>query len=226
MKRANLNISLNIAAVFLICIIFCSSCTNNGFNFWGNSNFVSADTTITFMWTEDVYNEESQATHTSMVINEQFCAKMSNPERAALGYVATFIGNECDWDGESKDDGSNLKCIIISALDLGYQCSDEHLGFLRKWFRNDENALMELKTCSGISWSATNQSWFEEITITTRNDTIVVWFSASAFSYRSAMGASWTETNYFKVDNNTLTLVKVDESEVERYGINRKGNNQ
>ena len=68
------------------------------------------------------------------MLNQDYIKTMTDPEKAALGYVATFVGNDCWWDGEANEEKSNLDCKIITTLGLGYQCSNEHLGFLRKWF--------------------------------------------------------------------------------------------
>ncbi len=151
-----------------------------------------------------------------MVINEQFCATITDAERAALGYVATFIGNECNWHGEYKDDRSNLKCKILSALNLGYQCSEQHLGFLRKWFRNDPKALENLSdnACPTTPDGATIQDTFDEIVITRQDDTLIVWFKASGMNIREQESWSWEEINYFRQENNSLKLLKTDESKV------------
>jgi hypothetical protein len=70
------------------------------------------------------------------------------------------------WDGEYKSDRSNLKCKILNALDLGYQCSQTHLGFLKKWFRIDEKVLKRLEDCSTIPSTSTVQNTFDKIQIT------------------------------------------------------------
>lgn len=96
------------------------------------NNLKLTDKTVKFLW------RDSSA---SVVINDEFCKTISDPEKAVLGFVATFIGNECWWDGDYSDKRDNLKCEILTALDLGYQCSDKHLGFLRQWFKNDNKVI-------------------------------------------------------------------------------------
>ena len=73
---------------------------------------IPADTTVKFLWCANKYNEELQDTVNSIFINEDYCKTITDPERASLGFVATFIGNECWWDGEANDDRNNLKCIL------------------------------------------------------------------------------------------------------------------
>jgi hypothetical protein len=154
----------------------------------------------------------------SIQINEEFCKTISDHERAALGYVATFIGNECNWDGDYTDDRKNLKCKILTALNLGYQCSDMHLGFLRQMFKNDKKVLEELKSdnCPTTPDGATIQDTFDEITLTVKGNDILVFFKASGINLREGDSWSWTATNHFQLDKDKIKLIKKDESKVKR----------
>ncbi len=127
--------------------------------------FTLTDKTVKFLW------RDSSA---SILINEEFCKTISEPEKAALGFVATFIGNECWWDGDYTNKRNNLKCEILTELDLGYQCSDNHLGFLRQWFKNDTTALKELEACPTTPNTSTIQDTFDEIVLTIKGNQIVV----------------------------------------------------
>jgi len=173
------------------------------------------DTTVKFLWCAKRYNEELQDTVNSIFINEDYCKTITDPERAALGFVATFIGNECWWDEEAKDDRSNLKCKILTALNLGYQCSDQHLGFLRKWFRNDKESLMKLEDCPTTPYTSTIQDTFQEINITIKENEIQVSFIANGINLRDQRKWSWSETDYFKFEDDQIRLTKVDKSEVK-----------
>jgi hypothetical protein len=173
------------------------------------------DKTVKFLWRDDKYDEELKDTFNSIFINEDFCKNMTDPERAALGYVATFIGNECWWDGEANDDRSNLKCKILTALNLGYQCSDKHLGFLRKWFKDDKKSLEELGNCPTTPYTATIQDTFDEITLTVKGNIISVFFKANGVNTREGDSWSWTETDHFQFDGNNIKLIKKDESKVK-----------
>ena len=77
-----------------------------------------------------------------IVLNHEYIKTMSIYERAALGYVASSTGNGCNYEGEGAE---YLNCDILSALNLGYQCSDRHLGFLRSMFQDDKKVLQELQ---------------------------------------------------------------------------------
>ncbi|MBK7741159.1 MAG: hypothetical protein IPI42_11575 [Saprospiraceae bacterium] len=168
--------------------------------------FALADKTVKFLWRDS---------NASIVINKEFCKTISDLEKAALGYIATFIGSECWWDGDYTDKRDNLKCEILTALDLGYQCSDKHLGFLRRWFKNDMTALQELEDCPTTPNTATIQESFVEIVLTTKGNEIAVFFKADGVNMREEKGWSWSETDYFQLDHDNIKLIKQDKSEVK-----------
>ena len=173
------------------------------------------DKTVKILWRDDKYDEELKDTFNSIFINEDFCKTMTDPERAALGYVATFIGNECWWDGETNDNRSNLKCKILTALNLGYQCSDKHLGFLRQWFQDDEKSLEKLENCPTTPYISTIQDTFDEITLTVKGNKISIFFKANGINTREGNSWSWTETDHFQLDIDNLHLTKIDKSKVK-----------
>lgn len=178
-----------------------------------NTNITVAKTfslpnrTVKFLWRDS---------SNTMVINKDFCKTISDPEKAALGYVATFIGNECWWDGDYTENRSNLKCEILTALNLGYQCSDKHLGFLKQWFKTDPKSLKELEACPTTPNTSTIQDTFDEITLTAKDNLISVFFKANGVNMREAEAWSWSETDYFQLDNDNIKLVKKDKSKVKK----------
>lgn len=162
--------------------------------------------TVKFLW-RDING--------TMVINQDYCKTITDSEKAALGYVATFIGNECEWDGVPTKDRSNLKCEILTALNLGYQCSEQHLGFLQQWFKTDTAVLKKLKICPTTPNTSTIQETFDEIILTTKGNEISVFFKASVINLRDERVWSWSETNYFKVQNEHIQLVRKEKSKVK-----------
>jgi len=178
--------------------------------------FKLTDKTVKFLWRANKYDEALKDTFNSIFIDEDFCKTITDPEKAAIGYVATFIGNECWWDGEANEDRSNLKCKILTELNLGYQCSDKHLVFLRQWFKDDKKSLEELKNCPTTPYTSTIQETFDEITLTVKGNEISVFFKASGVNTREGKSWSWTETNHFQVDNDNIKLIKQDKSKVKR----------
>ncbi|MFA5619735.1 MAG: hypothetical protein WDA08_05450 [Weeksellaceae bacterium] len=171
--------------------------------------------TTQFLWFKNEYNEEILDSIPYMRINNKYAQSMTDAEKAAIGYVATFIGNECEWDGGYTDDNTNLKCKILTALDLGYQCSEQHLGFLRSWFKNDEKVLEELSAdnCPIIPNTATFQNSFNRIDVTTKGNEIIVAYQATDFNMQDGSSNTWKEIDYFQVFETHLNLVKKERVE-------------
>lgn len=153
----------------------------------------------------------------SIFIDEDYCKTITDAEKAALGYVATYVGSECDWDGDNPNaDRSNLKCMVQSALGLGYQCSDTHIGFLKKWFKNDATVLGQLnENCPVVPYGANSQNTFTHINLTVKGDQIIVDYGVNGINMNQGSSWEYTVKDTFKVDGNTIKLENRDESEVK-----------
>ncbi|MEO6174010.1 MAG: hypothetical protein ABIP27_02560 [Flavobacterium circumlabens] len=137
-------------------------------------------------------------------INESYLKTITQQQRAALGYITTFVGNDCDWDGDKKTDESNLKCKLLAALDLGYQCSEKHLSFLREWFKGDQKILEDLQTCKRTPASANIQDSFIELRMLTVDNTITITYSAVGFDFNAKHTWKWTEESIFTFTKNEI----------------------
>ncbi|MCC9018735.1 hypothetical protein [Flavobacterium lipolyticum] len=171
------------------------------------------DKSVKFLWREDEYDKELKDTVNTIFINKEYSKNISEPEKAALGFVASFIGSECDWDGEPNEKRDNLSCKINTALNIGYQCSEEHLSFLRKWFKNDKKQLERLADCSAVPFTASSQVTFDYINVVTKGDTIKISFKVVGASMRTQRSSSYEEEDTFVLKKDNLVLVKSNESE-------------
>ena len=165
------------------------------------------DTTIKILWREDLYDSTLKDTESTIVLNDNYFKNISEPAKAAIGYVATFIGSECNWDGEANDNFTNLSCKVIKALGLGYQCSDTHLNFLRHWFRDNSKVLNELKDCPVTPFTATQQNTFDNLSISLKNDTIRIHYEASGVNMREEKNWNWSEDVLFKISTEKLEII-------------------
>lgn len=159
-----------------------------------------------FMW-RDVKSYE-------IVLNHDYIKTMSIYERAALGYVASSVGNGCNYE---DDNAQYLNCDILSALNLGYQCSDRHLSFLRSMFQDDQKVLKELQEpCSEIVDGATSQTTFDYINIEViAKNTIVVSYGVSGVYLRESISWEFTVTDTFEVSANGIILKKHQQSKMK-----------
>lgn len=170
---------------------------------------IKKNNSVRFLWRENRYNEDAKQEISTIIINESFLKIISNQEKAALGYVATLIGNECDWDGAVNADRSNLKCKILTALNLGYQCSDSHLGFLKQWFSKDKTILDKLEICPTMPVTATIQTTFVEIELFNNKITkiITITYKVTGVNVRESESWSYKQTDIFKYDLNNIGLI-------------------
>lgn len=179
---------------------------------------------VKFLWRETSYDKKFDADISRIIFDQQYLANISDPERAALGYAATFIGNGCEWDGKANENRSNLKCEILWALKLGHQCSHQHLDYLRYWFRNKPTILKELENCPTTPEGATVQDTFDEINVEVKGTEIIISFKASGFNMREGESWQWNEKQVFKFKDNQLLLVSKQSSPKNRSKFEVRGN--
>jgi len=156
-------------------------------------------------------------TNGSLQLNTSYIKTLTDQQRAALGYIATDVSNECHWDGAKKADESNLKCKFLSALNLGYQCSETHLSFLKKWFKEDTKVLERLQYCNKTESSARIQDHFVEVKMITTKDSIKILYSAVGEDLDKQKSWSWQEES-------TYSFTKTGIKQTNRKNINGEYN--
>ena len=174
------------------------------------SSSISANNSVKVLWRDTVYDEELKTDINTIVLNKEYQKNITQPERAALGYVATFVGNECEWDGRNPNESrSNLECKLLTYLDLGYQCSDRHLDFLNQWFSKDSVSIEKLKRCTTIPNGATMQSTFDEILLetNTQNQIITITYKVKVINVRESSVIRYITTDIFKYNSEGIILV-------------------
>ena len=153
----------------------------------------------------------------TLQLNTNYIKTLTDPQRAALGYIASDVSNECYWDGDKNADGSNLKCKFLSALNLGYQCSEKHLSFLKKWFSEDYKVLERLQYCQKTESSAKIQDHFSEVKMITTKDTIKIIYSAIGEDSEKQKTWRWQEES-------TYSFTKTGIKQINRKNINGEYN--
>ena len=177
---------------------------------------------VPFLSRQMAYDEAVGAEVSTMIINQSYLHNITLQEKAALAFVAYDIGNECEWGYDSDGNGRVLWCRIVSALDLGYQCSDKQLNFLRKWFSKDTVALKKLESCRTIPNTATIQTTFDEILIQTdaSKKTITVDYKVTGINMRESSSWYYSQTDVFKYGSEHIVLVDSKKSDVSEDEIN------
>lgn len=168
-----------------------------------------AEGPVKILWLEKKYDSVFNAYVESIELNQDYFSRIDNAEKAIIGYYATFHGNECWWEHDKpNDDWSNLRCKILDALQLGYQCSDTHLDFLRKWLRTQPELLRELEHCTPIPHTSTQQDSFEEISVERKNDIFTIRFTICAANLRDNITRCYEEIHTFRIYADAVEEIK------------------
>jgi hypothetical protein len=199
------NIKLHLMLILLMTAVFIHSADDESYS--AGASMVQ-DKNVKILWRENFYNAELQDTMSMIVMDTSYCRTISDPEKAAIAFVATFVGNDCWWDGQYTNDRSNLKCKVLTELNLGYQCSEIHLEFLRQWFSEDAKALKRLEDCPTTPFTATVQETFDSIRIAVEGQFIVVNFSVTGFNIREDLEWHRTEEITFRNAGSKLIIEK------------------
>ena len=173
------------------------------------------DTSVLFLWRENMKDSTGHI-YSRLVVNEIFCKSIPEPIKAAIAFTATFVGNECWWENdEPNKDRTNLKCKILTALNLGCQGSETHLNFLRRWFVNDKDCLEQLKNIPTTPYTSTIQDTFDEIKVSVKADTIKVTFKATGINTRESSKWRWKEIDIYAYSHNSLQLIKINKTNLK-----------
>lgn len=177
---------------------------------------------VQFLSRQIAYDEAVGAEVSTMVINQSYLHNITPPEKAALAFVAYDIGNECERGYDSEGNGRVLWCRIVSALDLGHQCSDRQLSFLRKWFAKDTISLKKLESCPTMPNTATIQTTFDEILIQNNKaeKTITVSYKVTGINMRTSKSWQWSQTDVFEYKAENIVLVDSKKSDVSEDDMN------
>ena len=155
------------------------------------------------IWREDIYDPSLKAKVNVIKIDDSYFAGISGPEKAVLGYLASTIGNECFAEGNKQ----NVKCKILTALNLGYQCSEESKTYLKSWFREDAAIVSQIENCKPTI-ASTVEKTFDEVKISSADNVIKVELKGLKLNIKENSASKWSESMSFKVDGDKVSLTE------------------
>ncbi len=155
------------------------------------------------IWREDVYDPSLKASVNIIKLDENYFASISEPEKAVLGYLASTIGNECFTEGSKE----NVKCKILSALNMSYQCSESNKIFLKNWFRDEASIVSQIENCRP-TLPSTVEKTFDEVKISTADNIVKVSLKGLKLNIKENSVSRWSESMSFKVDGDKLTILE------------------
>ncbi|MDC0740545.1 hypothetical protein [Polyangium mundeleinium] len=139
-----------------------------------------------------------------LVFDDAALPCLSDAERAAVAYVGTTIGTECEWaPGTDLAAPERMDCKLTTALGLGYQCEAKHKDFLVTWLGDDIPA-----QCARIPTTAFAQTALQELSLRNEPTTLVVAYKAVTTTGPGGEAWSWSETIGFQEKGpNALKIV-------------------
>ncbi|HRE11935.1 MAG TPA: hypothetical protein PK605_13140 [Ignavibacteria bacterium] len=176
---------------------------NNGALYFNSDVTSGSEVLQKIIWREDIYDPSLKANVNVIKIDDNYFAGISGPEKAVLGYLASTIGNECFADGSMQ----KVKCKILSALNLGYQCSEESKAFLKNWFREDALIVSQIENCKP-TLASTVEKTFDEVKISSEDNVIKVQLKGLKLNIKENTAGKWSESISFKVDGDKVSLTE------------------
>ena len=158
-----------------------------------------ADTTVRILWYEKRTKNSRKGSY-GPFFNEKFFARISGHEKAALAFLSTLVSSNCEL---SQDTPHVVNCRLTDMLNLGVQCSPQHLGYLRQWFRDDVEVMRRLvaDSCSSTPSGASTQHSFGSIDLQENKKQIKLIYYGQGMSLRREEVWEWSETLVFRKDS-------------------------
>ena len=190
--------------IFTAALLILSVLVQNDLSANDNSQhkvYVTQNTLQKIVWREDIYDPNLKGTVNVIKLDDNYFANISGPEKA--GYLASTIGNECYADGSKQ----NVKCKILSALNMGYQCSEESKTFLKNWFRDDAVIVSQVEKCKP-TLPTTIEKTFDEVKISSADNKISVELKGLKLNIKENSVSRWSESITFRVEGDKVSLTE------------------
>lgn len=167
------------------------------------------DTSIDFLWLKKVWDQELRDTIEQIEINKKYADTASQEVKLTLAYTSLFAGSNCWWKGEeANNDMTNLECAILTAISMGCQCSNEHIGPLQIAFAHDSVALLKIQDCAAVPNTATYQNSFTHISIQKNKNIITLYLQAEFINSNKQIVKPWEKTLIFEVSQKGIIVRK------------------
>lgn len=165
------------------------------------------------VWREMTIDPNTKMEYSILALDNDYFKTITDEQKAALGYVITFVGNECKWErNETTKENSYLRCTILTALDLDYQGSDKHLMYLHKWFEKDKTVRMELQSPPLIPETSTIQNTFNSIAIEKVKKQLIITTEESEINVRNDFKTIVAKKYYFSAFDTSISLDSITET--------------
>ncbi len=177
------------------------------------------DTTINVLWLQKTWNSELRDTLEKIMLNDIYIQTASPEAKYILAFASVLAETECWWQGEEPNtDKSNLSCLLLSALDMGCQCSKTHIDTLLYAFNSDSNIMKQIYKCTPTPYTATFQNTCEFISLQKTANNYILHLKARAFNTRNQTQTPWEKRIVFEItDSGIVSKKSIDYSIIENH---------
>jgi len=112
---------------------------------------------------------EGEGMDEHLVVDADAIGRLTDPERAVVGYVAARVATHCKLDAGREA----VRCPLTDALGLGAQCGRAHAALVQRWLSQDLP-----DRCDATLFTAFKQGAYEEVTLSSQGSRHTVTYDA------------------------------------------------
>lgn len=138
-----------------------------------------------------------------LLLDEAALRCLSDAERAAVAYVATTVGTECDWvEGTDLSAPKDMDCKLTTALGLGPQCEEKHRALVHEFLGHEMPA-----QCAKIPTTAFAQTILSTLSLEHQAENITLTYETVTTTGPTGKASRWSEVVEFRQTKpRTLTI--------------------
>lgn len=168
-------------------------------------------------------------------INEEYLARSPEHVRAILSFLSTRAGTACQQtepnvvavdlnDPDLLDmkladlfTPAKLTCELPARIGYDDQCSEEHIRFVKKWFRRDAAIFQELDSCVRAPATAKNRTVLDFIEMQEDGSAVIVRYAITQWNAFGTKTDTYADRFELQFDALQRTAHEVTDSRIARF---------
>ena len=135
-------------------------------------------------------------------VNQQYLSTLDNAEKALLQYYLFAYGNSCNSNSKN-----NLKCLLLSKLNIKDECETSQINFLRSWFGNNMLMNLKLNKCPQLPSEGAVKNTIDKIVLSRKVDTLTIVIKVRGVNNLQEKYWDIEQTDSFLIKKNTLVKI-------------------
>ena len=135
------------------------------------------------------------------IINSEFLQAINSPEKALLMANLYAYGNEC------VSSSTSAKCKILKELGVENECDEQHINFLKKWFKKVFLMKHKLQNCPNLPHTFAIQNSFDKIVMRRNSDTISITIRVKGINKSQEKSWDHEQTDTYLIKDETLIKI-------------------